>query len=610
VIVPPDHDRSDEQREAHVESFTQQRRRLVEPLPEPEHRALRSDEHERLIHEGIDPPLIHYDTTTEPEAPPGDVVVDEAAAGKASKRGPSQSSQLVKLAIERYQLAVTPSGLPFAVERDGPNVARMLRGGQRSLRSELARLHHKTYKQVPSASALTDAMLALEGYAADTTLDVHLRVARDDDVIVYDLGDESGEAVVVTPEGWTHVGRSTVLFRRTALTASSPAPQRGGHFNDLYPLVNVNDDTRAVAAAWCVAALLPELPHPIFAPLGEQGTAKSTTTEVLANLIDPSTAQLRSVPHNAEQWATVAAGSWVVALDNVSYIAPWLSDMLCRAVTGTGYPKRALYTNDDLHVVSFKRVVLLNGIDVGALQGDLAERTIAFTPDRIPDESRRTDEWLRSEWARVRAHVLGSLFDLASAVLRELPGVQLAELPRMADFARVLAAADKVNRTDARTAYVEMTTQLDFDVVDADVVGQVLRAFVVAAGKWSGTASELLAKLPSPEPTPKAWPTSASALGGKLKRLAPALRRTGIEVEFDRASGRRIVTLAVHDAIAPSSPSSPSRAAQELAGGVTAGDAVTAGDGTDGRFDLPTADISTLVDQLGATVVDEREMPS
>ena len=67
---------------------------------------------------------------------------------------------------------------------------------------------------------------------------------------------------------------------------------------------------------------------------------------------------------------TAAAGSWVVALDNLSGIPAWLSDSLCRASTGDGNVKRALYSDAGLAVVKFRRCVVINGIDLGALRGD------------------------------------------------------------------------------------------------------------------------------------------------------------------------------------------------------------------------------------------------
>lgn len=97
----------------------------------------------------------------------------------------------------------------------------------------------------------------------------------------------------------------------------------------------------------------------MLALLGEQGTGKSSATKNLVQLVDPSPVPLRKPPRDADGWVTAASGSWVVGLDNLSTIPPWLSDSLCRAVTGDGDGdvRRELYSGDGLSVFSFRRVI-------------------------------------------------------------------------------------------------------------------------------------------------------------------------------------------------------------------------------------------------------------
>ncbi len=105
----------------------------------------------------------------------------------------------------------------------------------------------------------------------------------------------------------------------------------------------------------------------------------------------PSPAPVRAAPRHVEDWAVGAAGSWVVAVDNLSYIAPWFSDALCRASTGDGLVKRVLYTDADLSVLAFRRCVILTSIDAGALRGDLADRMLLVDLEPIGAADRRTD---------------------------------------------------------------------------------------------------------------------------------------------------------------------------------------------------------------------------
>ena len=72
----------------------------------------------------------------------------------------------------------------------------------------------------------------------------------------------------------------------------------------------------------------------------------------------------------------------------MSGILAWLSDLLCRASTGDGNVKRALYTDAGrLAVVGSVSCVILNDTDVGAVRPDLAERLAVVDLARIESAS-------------------------------------------------------------------------------------------------------------------------------------------------------------------------------------------------------------------------------
>lgn len=75
----------------------------------------------------------------------------------------SASDRLVELATQRYELGRGSDGEPFAVERIGPNVARMFRGGRISLRANLARIYADEYDKVPPGQSLVDALSPVGG---------------------------------------------------------------------------------------------------------------------------------------------------------------------------------------------------------------------------------------------------------------------------------------------------------------------------------------------------------------------------------------------------------------------------------------------------------------
>lgn len=448
----------------------------------------------------------------------------------------SQASEVVTLALDRFDLGVSEDGQPFGVPKRGASIVRQFRGGRRSLRAELSAAYRAEHGRVPSASALSDALTTLEGEAAVLPpRALHLRVARHGEKIVLDLGDETGRVVVVGPVGWRVKRRSPVLFARTELTMPLPEPQPNGSLDDLREILNVTDLDWDVLVAFLVAALVPEVPHPILLLTGEQGTAKTTTEKFLGRLIDPSPAETRQAPRDIEQWSIAAAGSYVVPLDNLSWLPPWLSDALCRACTGEGSVRRRLYTDGGLMVLKFRRVVILNTIDAGALRGDLAERLVLVELDRISEDNRRLDSELDQVFRAMHPLVLGALLDLLSETLAELPNVSVERLPRMADFARIVWAVDRVRGTNAFSTYLSTGHRIAAEVIEGDAVALAVEHFMSRRRRWRGTAQELLDELTEPERA-KHWPSDAQRLGARLKRAAVALRSRGIDYEIKKAT--------------------------------------------------------------------------
>ncbi|MFZ3558365.1 MULTISPECIES: ATP-binding protein [unclassified Streptomyces] len=505
-------------------------------------------------------------------------------------RGPSQASQLVALARERYELFMSEDGRPYGVKQDGANLALPLRG-KAGLRSQLARIYTDSHGgAVPSQSALADAMTVLEGVALDADPRVpHMRVARLQDAeggIVVDLGDASGRCVLVRPDGWERASRSPVLFRRSGAMKPLPEPIRDGDgVAKLRALLNTDEDGFRLLVGWLVAAFIPDLPHPVLTFRGEQGTGKSYAAKMVIGIIDPSGAPKRTAPRDIKSWATQAFNSWALCLDNVSVIPDWLSDALCRAVTGDGIVDRALYTDDDVVVLEFRRVLSMTTIDAGALAGDLAERLLTIELHTIPDRHRREEAELDAAYADAHAAVLASLFDLLSAVLRVLPDVQLIERPRMADFARVLAAVDMVQGWQTLDSYKATARDAVADILDGEPFAQAVVALVDRAGAdgLTVTASELLERVAAPDRLPKKWPKDPTRAGGQLKRLAPALRTIGIEVDDSKRGPKpkkqRLYTLTAsterrYETASPASPDGGQTGAEQgQQGGRYRGDA-------------------------------------
>lgn len=491
-----------------------------------------------------------------PDPPPMD---ERVAAGELDateveddKASAPAAVKLVKLARDEYELGITDDGEPFAYAADAPHLARMFREGRNGLRARLAQQFYAQEHRAAPNQALADALLILEGMAGDTDpTRLHLRMAEHGNRVYIDAGDQDGTVYEISRGTWTVTPSCPVVFRRTALTAAFPKVDglntTAGEVFDLFDCLNVRPEFHRLVIGWLVSALiLQDVPHPVMTLLAEAGTSKSTTTRRMVSMADPSAAPLRTAPRAEDQWITAASGSWVVGLDNVSHIPPWLSDSLCRAVTGDGDVRRRLYSNGDLHVLQFRRCCIINGIDLGGIRGDLADRMCVVELEPIPENKRQSEEALNRQWDEDYPRLFSALLDFAALVHQELSHVTLEEMPRMADFARVLQATDTIaakvghKGPSGLATFLDRSKSLARESLQADpfIVG-VLR--LADLGKVEAkSAAEILAAVELDAKAaeqfwraPKGWPTSGRAASGRLKRHAPQMRKTGYTVTDD-----------------------------------------------------------------------------
>jgi hypothetical protein len=467
------------------------------------------------------------------------------AAEQISEKPPrrSQASQLVDQARAEYELGVSVTDEPFGVHANLPHVAMLLRGGRTGLRSGLARDYFAKHDAVASQQALSDACAVLEGYAAQQQpRPLHLRVAEQGGRVYVDMADPAGHVIEISHGQWRVVDTAPVLFRRTKLTGAMLYPhKRPNDLSLLWDFVLVEKEDRPVVLAWLVSALVqPDVPHPILVLLAEQGATKSSTTKKLVDLIDPSPVPLRQASRDAGAWVTAASASWVVALDNMSGTPPmWLSDSLCRAATGDGDVKRMLYSDNDVTVLQMLRCVIVNGIDLNIEQGDLAERVASVDLKRVLPSQRRTETDLAEAWGKARPVVFSGLLDLAAAVHHRLEVVEVNELPRMADFAKCLAAVDEVLETQGLQRYRERMKRAASDTLNDPLIAELAERRPTVTDVSS---ADLLKELTPNRPDwkqPKEWPKNARAATGVLTRNAPALRSEGWQIDNDGGQNKR-----------------------------------------------------------------------
>jgi len=491
---------------------------------------------------------------------------DGAKPPESETKKKSQSSVLVEL-ITGTELFHTSEGETFATIPMSSHLETWaLRS--RGFRDWLSKRFYESEGSIPNSQALQDALNTLHGIARHDgqEIETHIRLAAKDDCIWLDLCDEEWRVVKISAEGWEIVSNAPVKFRRTKGMKALPLPVTGGSVSSLRQLVNVTDTDWPLLISWLVAAFRPGYPFPILVLHGEQGSAKSTVSKMLRNLIDPNIAPLRSEQRDERDLMLAATNGWVVGLDNLSRLPVWLSDALCRLSTGSGFATRTLYENDEETLFMAMRPIILNGIEELTTRSDLLDRSVIIHLPAISPERRKTEAEVWQEFERIRPFVLGSLLDSVSHALRNIDKVQLEQKPRMADFALWVVAAEEslglesMAFIDAFMGNRESANEL---ALEASPIAYALIEFAQEQESWTGKSSELLKALnervSDEMKKQQGWPKRANSLSGAIKRIAPNLRAMGIDSRMGRTKAGSSITLeCISKTSSPSSLSSPS----------------------------------------------------
>jgi hypothetical protein len=382
---------------------------------------------------------------------------------------------------------------------------------------------------------------------------VHLRSYFDGEKVFYNLANANGEVVVIDYNGWEIKTSTIIKFHKTKsmLANVTPSPLGTGDINLLKRYINYEtEDQWYLIVIWLVSTCY-RAPYAILLIIGQQGTAKSSSSKALINSIDPCVAVLNSKPRKEQDVFISATNRHVLAFDNISGINTLVSDTLCRLSTGAGIEVRKLHSDADQKLFYTANPMLLNGIDEIASRGDLMSRSIFINLPVIPAKERKSESEIDKSFEVDRPKILSAIFDILSAALKNLPNVNLRERPRMADFAEFgCAASEAIGITPKifMQAYTQNMVDANQRVLELDPVALAITKLMENnSGLWSGNATELLSALDrffsDSLRRANAVPSVPASMAKKLNRIIPMLKLSGIEVDFSRAPGLKTYTI-------------------------------------------------------------------
>lgn len=481
----------------------------------------------------------------------------------------NQASDLIRYSrLPGIELFHDEKKEPYArLPIDGNNM--IVPVGGREFRRWLTRSFFADTGTAPGSDALAGALGVIEAVACYYGKEYELfnRVASHDGAIWYDLG--AGEAVKISAGSWEIVKDAPILFRRQTHQKAHDIGRirQGGDLEKILDFINVQSESeRLLFLVYLVSCFVPEIPHPIPVLYGDKGSSKTTALKIIKAVVDPSVLEIISFPHNNTELVQKLYHHYFAPFDNIADLSESQSDALCRACTGEGVSKRALFTNEEDVIFNYKRCVALNGVNLVADKPDLLDRAILLRMDRITKEKRKTEDKVWKDFNKIKGDILGGIFDILARAAALKPNIHLDELPRMADFMEWGCAISEALGTGMEAfkgAYLANIRSQNTEAIDASPVGDALMKFVddgftivnegfldvEKATSWKGTAAELLAILEECATShkinikTKTWPKAGNILTRRLNEIKTNLADEGIMFEVVKDRKNNVLSL-------------------------------------------------------------------
>lgn len=473
----------------------------------------------------------------------------------------SQVDMVVRFAQERYDLLHDRNNDGFAQHKQTGIVSRL---NGRQFRDSLIAGFYAATKQVVRDTALREAINTLGALARfeGVAEDVHVRVARHQENYYLDLCQAgNSRAIELTAGSWRVVDNPPVKFQRGESMQPLPEPLGGGSIEALWAIANIPEAMRQFVVTWLIDSLRPDTPFPGIELVGEQGSGKSTAAEAIRRVIDPNSCNLRCAPRTVEDVYVAAGQSHVLAYENISHLTAGMQDAMCVLSTGGGFAKRALYTNDEEHVINVRRPWLVNGIAICVTQQDLVDRVISIECPVIQAREASSQQW--SQFEKALPGILGGVLDLAAKALSELPSIRInpEDRPRLVEFVMLAMAVGKVegrNPDDVLTAFKDLRAETVGRTLDASPVATAIVELIGHRGAVTTSVKQLFHMLEKHRQMGvENWPRSPKGLGDALRRAAPALRAIGIECHSVGKNGAGLIEWSIAKKLSEPSPTNP-----------------------------------------------------
>ena len=131
--------------------------------------------------------------------------------------------------------------------------------------------------------------------------------------------------------------------------------------------------------------------------VGGEGSAKSGFCKGMRRIIDNSVILGLSLPKSKAEFSQQLMHHYFPIYDNVGSLSYEQQDMICRAITGEGFSKRELFSDEGDVIFNYLRPVGVNGLSTPGTKPDFLDRATMLKLFRIPNTKRLREKYVVAE---------------------------------------------------------------------------------------------------------------------------------------------------------------------------------------------------------------------
>ena len=452
--------------------------------------------------------------------------------------------------------ANNPAEVYCMVESDG--TMRVIELGSQDAKGWLIATYYKETGKILGIDAYDVALKVVKACATNggaPSEKVYRRIALVDDVLYYDLCNDSGELVRVASDSIKIVrhGEDTPMFQRSLNQSAQVTPDLGSGSDAIGEMCRLLRMDTLLFRVHLISFFLEKVETPIMLITGQQGSIKSTQSGLIKRMVDPIGSELEdnltNFPKKLDDLCVHLNNDQLIAFDNLSRITPEQSDTLCMAITGGKITKRQLYTDADEIVLRIRRKIVINGITLEIERGDLMERIVIYQTSAVPADQVKTAAEVEEEFRRILPKFLGAVFGILQKAIRMKSSVKKSfqKRARMATFEEWGECISRAMENDSGAFQKEygQSRQDSNDLLNEGIpLAPFLAELLNGEAETVVSFKEFLVKLKAYaeenqyDTKSGGFPKAANRLRGYITRYRPLVADAGYSIEIQRNTER------------------------------------------------------------------------